>query len=250
MFSQLELSVIIPTLNEMELGIFPRLVESFSGFDNIEVIVSDGGSSDGTLDIAEKKGFKIISTPLANRAERLNRGIELAQSGMLLLNHPRSIIEREGVAYLISNLSEVLWGGFTHRFDSYHPALKFTSWYSNIIRGGLFGVLYLDHCIFLKKFIYDEIGGIPNVDIFEDTLLSREILKCYEKPTILPYISKTSAVRFMKNGIYRQALLNQYMKIALLLGKDHKEMNSLYERGLSLNIRSDEGDKSNFIGKK
>ncbi len=75
---------------------------------------------------------------------------------------------------------------------------------------------------------------IPAVDIFEDTELSL-ILRESGRPTISPHVATTSAVRFRANGPWKQACLNQRMKIEYLLGASHKRMNARYEHGLRLN---------------
>lgn len=75
---------------------------------------------------------------------------------------------------------------------------------------------------------------IPPVEIFEDTELSL-ILRESGRPTVLPFVSTTSAVRFRVNGLWRQALLNQRLKLQYLFGASHRRLNARYERGLRLN---------------
>jgi hypothetical protein len=158
---------------------------------------------------------------------------------MILLHHPRSLICKEGIEHLMQYRMNLKWGGFLHFFDLDHPILKFTSWYSNYIRGTFSGILYLDHCIFLERSMALSIGKLPSVDIFEDTILSQRLLKTFGKPKILPHKATTSAVRFETNGIYRQSLINQYLKIKFYLGADHRQMNRLYESKTGLNSEYD-----------
>lgn len=230
-----KLSVIIPTLNESANPYFPRILESLSTMKEIETIISDGGSTDNTLKLVEGSQVKIVSNQTSSRAQRLNYGLNEVTGDIILLHHPRSLISQGGIEHLFSQASHLHWGGFTHSFDFRHPLLKFTSWYSNNIRGGISGIIYLDHCIFLKREMIQELGELPKVDIFEDTLLCQMLLKKYGKPTILPHIALTSAIRFKTNGIWKQALLNQYLKIKFHLNGDHKKMNELYEKDVSLN---------------
>lgn len=75
---------------------------------------------------------------------------------------------------------------------------------------------------------------IPNVDIFEDTEISY-ILRRHAKPKILNFESKTSSVRFQKNGFIKQSIINQYLKVLYHLKFSKKKMNRLYEKGLDLN---------------
>lgn len=234
------LSVVIPTLNEEENPYFLQALELFSRFKGVEIIVSDGGSVDNTSTYCSKFKVKYLSNKTSSRAEKINVGIRESSSEMILLHHPRSIVCKEGVEYLIQNAMNLKWGGFLHSFDSDHPVLKFTSWYSNYIRGSLSGILYLDHCIFLKKSMALSIGELPLVDIFEDTILSQKLLKTFGKPRILPHKATTSAVRFKTNGIYRQSLMNQYLKVRFYFGAYNAEMNKVYEKGANLNAKYDD----------
>ena len=133
-------------------------------------------------------------------------------------------------------MNEVTWGGLTHKFDVKHPLLKFTSWYSNMVRGRIREILYLDHCIFFKRSLLSEEAPVPEVDIFEDTLLSLK-LKRISHLEILPFISLTSSIRFTHRGIFFQAIVNQLMKVGYFLNFSDKWMNRLYEGSLRLNSR-------------
>ncbi len=173
-----------------------------------------------------------------SRAARLNLGMRRSQGEIVLFHHPRSWVDTAGIQFLVE-LSKATdrqpcWGGFTHQFDRSHGVLKFTSWYSNRVRSRLWGVLYLDHCIFFDRRLWR--ADLPVVDIFEDTLLSYEFRKL-ARPLILPYKSTTSAIRFNQNGIYFQAALNQLMKLAFYLRIPHHQLNKIYERSLQLNSK-------------
>ena len=227
------LSIIIPTFNELNNGIIQRTLKLLSEIEDIEVILVDSYSTDGTVELINSYPFKLIQTNTTSRAKRLNEGILAATHDMIILHHPRSILSSEGIEHLKSNKDIYTWGAFKHQFDKSHYLLKFTSWWSNFGRGSR-GIFYLDHCIFAKKDILLQVGLIPEVDIFEDTEISIR-LKQITKPTLLPYPSTTLAIRFTKNGIWKQALLNQKMKWQYYLKSDHKQMNKSYENGLNLN---------------
>jgi hypothetical protein len=233
------LSIIISSHNEASNSFFIEALKNIQKNQLLEVIIVDFKSKDGTLEIIksaqiENPNIKLIETQLNSRAARLNLGIKEARFEMVLLNHPRSIIEIAGLNYLLLNAQKLNWGGFTHSFDMSHPLLKFTSWYSNHIRADRRSIFYLDHCIFAKKKLLEMVSFLPAIDIFEDTEISLRLRT--QMPGIrLPFIAKTSAVRFHKNGMLKQALLNQYLKISYFFKRDHKKMNSNYEKGLDLN---------------
>ena len=229
------LSVVIPTLNESKSKLFAQVLATYRNIDEVEVLIADGGSSDETLELAALAGAKVIDSHPKSRAERINAAVALAKASMVLINHPRSVLSPEGVRYLLQENDSLTWGGFTHSFDINHPFLRFTSWYSNEVRAKLRGIVYLDHCKFARKDLLDKVGSIPPVEIFEDTLLSKMLYQAAGKPSILPFVSKTSAIRFTENGMLKQGLLNQWMKISFYFGRDHRRMNRVYEGKIKLN---------------
>jgi hypothetical protein len=97
-------------------------------------------------------------------------------------------------------------------------------------------VYYLDHCLFAQKQLLLDVGLFPQIDIFEDTEICIKLNK-KGKPVRLPFVSQTSAVRFQTNGIYSQALKNQYMKWCYYFSGSDKKMNALYEKGIDLNTK-------------
>lgn len=230
------LTVIIPTFNEMKNGYIQNIFSLLKNTPNTEVIIVDSFSNDGTAELAQSFGFNLLSIDTTSRAKRLNRGIQEAKGEMLLLHHPRTLLSVDALYQLISEMDDLYWGAFTHKFDLHHPLLKFTSWYSNKIRGDFRHIFYLDHCIFIKKEILEHTGLIPEVDIFEDTELSK-ILNTYSDPIRLEPIAMTSAIRFKKNGIYKQAFMNQILKWKYYFKVNDKKMNQSYEKDLELNSK-------------
>lgn len=229
------ISVVIPTCNEMKNNYLPRILQSLVGIENIEVICVDSHSSDGTLELINKFPFKIITITTTSRAARLNAGVAAASGEILLLHHPRSLLTRAGIISL-SGLKNC-WGAYTHQFDHASALLKFTSFWSNYIRP-LHGVFYLDHCIFLTTDLAQKVFPLPEVDIFEDTILSKRLSQI-NKPLRLKERSLTSAIRFKTNGIFKQALHNQILKWRFYFKGDHKKMNQAYEKKLGLNSNYD-----------
>ncbi len=211
------LSIIIPTDIDEPNSLFQKTLQALSASEDLEIIF-----------VSKSEGN--------TRAERLNIGFQKSKGEIVLFHHPRSFIEGKGIQYLI-NLSKeknrnLIWGGFTHKFDTEHFLLRFTSWYSNQVRGKSKGIFYLDHCIFFDRELWKQ--NLPNVEIFEDTILSYYLLR-FTKPILLPYVSCTSAIRFRQNGIWRQSFLNQLLKIGFHLKLNHKSMNQVYEKNLWLN---------------
>ncbi len=234
------LSVVIPTFNEISSGYIQKSFPLLSNTEGLEVICVDSNSTDGTIDLIKKHGFKLISVDTTSRAKRLNIGIQESTGDMILLHHPRSLLNVAAFHTLMTE-DDLFWGAFTHKFDLDHPLLKFTSWWSNLWRGDRRGIFYLDHCIYVQREIFEEVGLMPEIDIFEDTELCK-LLNTYCMPLRLDEISLTSAIRFKNNGIWKQALMNQILKWKYYFKADHKQMNQLYEKKTALNSKYQKED--------
>ena len=231
------ISIIFSTFNELGLNFLESSLSTLSKIDFVEVICVDGGSRDGTVDLIKTFNVKLIDSKSNSRAERLNIGINSSEGDIVLLHHPRSLIDPLALNYMVENSSKLEWGALSHCFDKSSILLKFTSWYSNNVRGKIREIYYLDHCIFFQKsLLIDDKAIVPEVVIFEDTLLSIK-LKSRGRSTLLPFRSLTSSIRFIKNGSFKQSLLNQFMKVCFILNVSDERMNKIYEKGLSLNTK-------------
>lgn len=235
------ISVVLPCLNELRHGYLPRIAENLlaqQGEKELIAVVSP--SQDGTLEFLKTVAeFHIIESTAQNRAQRLNVGIAASQGEAVLLHHPATLLPpKEALLHLDKALLDplVMWGGFSHQFDWEHWLLKFTSWYSTTIRAQISQIIYLDHCIFVRRSLLETIGGVPDMDIFEDTALSQR-LQTFGPPLLLPDLITTSARRFRSRGVYRQALLNQILKVMYHLELDPRWMNRLYEQQTQINVR-------------
>jgi cellulose synthase/poly-beta-1,6-N-acetylglucosamine synthase-like glycosyltransferase len=84
------LSIILPTQNEMRSGLLESILACLVQVDDAEIIVVDGGSDDGTLELLSKYELELITEPGTSRAAKLNAGIAAASGDMIFLHHPRS----------------------------------------------------------------------------------------------------------------------------------------------------------------
>ncbi|NEP15554.1 MAG: glycosyltransferase family 2 protein [Leptolyngbya sp. SIO4C1] len=234
------ISVVLPCLNEMRHGYLPRILDNLSqqqGPKQLIAVVSP--SQDQTCEtIAQYPDVQLIEAAAANRAQRLNLGIAASQGDLVLLHHPATLLPPQQALRLVQatlSKAEAAWGGFRHSFDYDHWLLRFTSWYSTTQRSRWSRILYLDHCIFARRESLAAIGGVPDLDIFEDTALS-EALRQFGPPAIAPATVTTSARRFRQRGIYRHALLNQMLKLMYAAKLDPRRLNRLYERNAQINV--------------
>ncbi|MDA9189600.1 glycosyltransferase [bacterium] len=246
----MKMTVIFPVFNEMKSPFFKNtllIYDQWGLFDNqgLEFIFVDGASQDDTTSLIKAYSSNIISLPNSNRAQRIIKGVSSASAPIILLHHPRSVLEKGSIQKVLNTLYPVkdkfAWGGFTHKFDNQGLVYKFTSWYSNKIRARIKEIIYLDHCIFFtKNFVENKLIDLPSAPIFEDTIISQE-LRTHGPPILINKSSITSSIRFKKNGFFFQSLLNQIMKLMFSFGFNFEQMDKIYEKSLNLNS----GKKSN-----
>lgn len=234
------ISVVLPCLNELRHGYLPQIVANLlaqQGEKELIAVVSP--SQDGTLDVlTQVPQIRVIESTAQNRAQRLNVGIAASQGETVVLHHPATLLPPETGLLVVAEAMQdpqVMWGGFRHQFDWDHWLLRFTSWYSTAVRSRWGRVLYLDHCVFARRSLLMKIGGVPDMDIFEDTVLSQRLGR-YGAPIILPSTVITSARRFRSRGVYYQAFLNQMLKMMYHTGIDPQLMNRLYEQKTQINV--------------
>ena len=232
------ISVILSTNNEIRNGYLKKILTSIENQDTEhEIIVVDNGSTDDTIKLCKKYADKIFTLPNSNRAQRFNYWMKKAKWKIILFHHPVTLMQDDAFEY-IENFIKTwsIWGGFTHSFDHRHWLLAFTSWYSNNVRGKR-GILYADHLIFWKKKCFESVGGFPDMDVVEETPLCAAMRKKYWKPEIIPHKVVTSARRFTGRGMYKHALLNQYIKLWFYLWLSDKIMNKHYEKREGYNVK-------------
>jgi uncharacterized protein len=219
------ISVIIPTLNE-ENNI-SLCLEQFKDKKNIEVIVADGGSTDGTVEIADSYGCKIIISD-KGRAVQQNSGAAAAGSNVLLFLHADTVLPQnfEYEVYKTLSLKNTSCGAFKVKISGKNKFFGFVSFLINL-RSFLFGSPYGDQALFMTKKTFVKAGGFKELFIMEDYDLVSRLkktgrIRASDKKVI------TSGRRWERLGIMKTFLINQKMKILFRLGTDTKKLCRIY----------------------
>ena len=258
----MRISIILPFFNEMRHGYIERILDhlmaqisdpaSDSAIFTAEIIIALSPSHDGTAALIEQYAAKypmIKSLPVTatNRAQRLNQGLAHCQGEIVVLHHPATLLPPDGLLQIITAANQgAVWGAFRHQFDWEHWLLKYTSWYSDQVRVKRKGIVYLDHCPFVRRDILTAIGGVPEMDIFEDTALSDRLRTTAGMPVLLAGKAITSARRFRQRGVYRQALMNQWLKLCYYGGVPPALMNRFYEQKTAINVNYGNSSRVNL----
>ena len=219
-------SVIVPTLNEEQsIGRTLKALTHASG--NIEVIVVDGGSNDGTIEIAQNSGARVI-TSARGRGIQLHNGARAARGKTLLFLHadttiPLGAIDR--ITELLARDSLAVGGNCDIRFDGNSRAARWMTWlYPKLEKIGL---CYGDSGIFVRASVYKEIGGFKPFPIFEDVdLVSR--LKRRGRMVHSPVAVVTSSRRFEKRNFVLTFVRWAVMQGLYWIGISPRLLNQLY----------------------
>ncbi|MBD2292892.1 TIGR04283 family arsenosugar biosynthesis glycosyltransferase [Anabaena sphaerica FACHB-251] len=221
------ISIIIPTLNEANN--LKAAISSTQPSNNVEVIVVDGGSNDGTPSVAQFLGATVISSA-PGRAIQMNTGAAIASGEILLFLHADTRLPTGFDAMIRTALQQpaTIVGAFALRIDSPHWGLRLVEWGVKW-RSHLWQMPYGDQAIFLTKKAFEEVGNFPQMPIMEDfELITR--LKGLNKITIIDVPVITSPRRWLKKGIFMTTLLNQIIIIAYLFGVSPERIRKWYRR--------------------
>ncbi len=221
------ISIIIPTLNEA--GNIKEAIATTQPGTNIEIIVVDAGSEDGTVEIAKSLGIKVISSS-PGRAVQMNAGALAASGDILLFLHADTRLPTGFDDMIRTALQQpgTVAGAFNLRIDASLLSLRSVEWGVNA-RSHFYQMPYGDQAIFLTKEVFQQMGGFPELPIMEDFELMRR-LKRTGCIVIIPTPVVTSARRWLQKGVSKTTLLNQIVIIAYLLGVSPKRICRWYRR--------------------
>lgn len=207
------LSIVIPTLNEVE--VLPRTLQSVARAavdeQTFEVIVADAGSGDATIDVARAEGCLVVRSPRVQRAEQMNAGAAHARGEVLLFLHADTLLPPGALGQVSAACGQpgVVGGGFARRYDSPSLWLRFTCWLARW-RNRWCGWHLGDQAIFARRSVFERLGGFRDFDVFEDVDFSRRLAGEGRLITLEPPVW-SSARRFAEHGILRRSLMDAWL---------------------------------------
>jgi rSAM/selenodomain-associated transferase 2 len=199
------ISVIVPVLDEatgvaaMLDALTPLRAEGH------ELIVVDGGSSDGTAALCRPRADRVIDAP-RGRARQMNAGAAAAQGAVLLFLHADTRLP-PAAARLVQGAIErgAVWGRFDVRIDGGSALLPVIAHCMNW-RSRLSGIATGDQAIFVQRVAFERVGGFPDQPLMEDIELSRR-LRAIASPACLRACVRTSGRRWDSRGVWRTMFL-------------------------------------------
>ncbi len=219
-------SIVIPIINEFE-NLYYQAARFRQLAINVEIIFIDGGSQDSSLEIAAKLG-RVIQSP-KGRAIQMNAGAKAASGDILLFLHADSMIKPEVLVAVERLMSDkrIAGGCLDQRIDSPRRIFRFIEGFGNL-RSRLTGVYYGDQAIFVRKEVFEDMGGFPEVPVMEDVLFTKK-LRRQGRTVVLPLPVQVSARRWEKMGIIRTCLFYSWLNILFWTGVPLTKIRAIYD---------------------
>lgn len=247
--SGVRVSVVVPVLNEAAAlpglldhlrgqlrGNTPRTaLADQAGLVEHEVIVVDGGSSDGSQSLCEPSPFgrsraggecetqdagfrlRLVSAPVG-RAVQMNAGAAAATGDVLLFLHADCRLGAGAIDALkgVIERTPVVGGAFRHRIAGKHWLLRVIEFGDNL-RAGCLGLYYGDQGIFCRRTVFQRMGGWPEIPLMEEYPFCRALRR--EGPVrLLRRTVYSSDRRWRAAGIVRTTLRNWSLVARYLAG--------------------------------
>ena len=195
----------------------------------METIVVDGGSTDGTVDIAGSSGARVIKGP-KGRGLQIHEGVVRCRGDVVLILHADCRI-RPGVFQRIveqlSRDSRALGGAMGMEYDANTFRTRFLSWLNNV-RARYAGIAFGDQCQFFRRMSLNAFGGYPAQMLMEDIELSMR-LKAAGSVCFLPRGVVVSQRRWEEKGFIKNFVRVVILSLSYLLMRRSKKSETIAE---------------------
>ncbi len=223
------ISVVIPTWNaaadlpETLAALMPGLTAGMIR----EVVVTDGGSTDGTRRIAEAAGAVWVEGP-PGRGGQLMRGVAAAQAPWIFVLHADTHLAGPWARSFTAHIVQYPEGAgyFALRFRATGAWPWWVARWANF-RSQAFGLPYGDQGLLLSRALYDQVGGYPDIPLMEDVARVRQLRGRLRR---LEGWAETSAGRYEADGWARRGARNLWTLLRYLAGADPEALARAYTR--------------------
>jgi rSAM/selenodomain-associated transferase 2 len=214
----MKLSIIVPVLNESTTIDAALQWLAPLRARGSEVIVVDGGSDDGTPELARGLADRIVLSS-RGRATQMNAGAAVARGDVLLFLHADTHLPINADRLVLDGLtsSKKNWGRFDLRFDE-GGVFHLIAFMMNT-RSRLTGIATGDQAMFMTRAAFEGLGGFPAITLMEDVAFSSR-LKRIGRPLCVASAVITSTRRWRKNGVLATIFLMWRLRLSYFLGAD------------------------------
>ena len=225
------LTIVIPVLDEAAIIVAALQALAPLQARGAEVIVVDGGSSDGTIALARPFADRVIAGP-RNRGAALNAGAELGSGDVLVFLHADTTLpddaDRLMAGAVLTRTPDRCWGRFDLRIAGRHPLLALVARMINW-RSRLTSIASGDQAMFVTRDAFWAAGGFPDLPLMEDIALSHK-LKRLSRPYCITAPLVTSGRRWDDHGVVRTIALMWRLRLAYYCGVAPARLALAYSR--------------------
>jgi rSAM/selenodomain-associated transferase 2 len=240
----MRVAIVVPTLNE-EASIANTLPAALAALgppaEGHELVVSDGGSEDRTVETARALGASVVTGP-AGRGGQLNRGAAATTAQILLFLHADTTLPQGALAAIQAVISGMppadppppaaadaaIGGAFLMRFDDDRPLLRLGAWLINL-RTRITRLPLGDQAHFVTRAAFSQLGGYRDWPILEDLDFAWR-LRRHGRTVILRQRVTTGARRFIELGVARTVATNWLIWLLFVAGVSPRRLARLYSQ--------------------
>jgi rSAM/selenodomain-associated transferase 2 len=221
------ISVIMPALNEAEN--IAMAVKAAAAERPQEILVVDGGSTDATTELAREAGARVLQCR-AGRSRQMNCGAARASGNALLFVHADTLLPRGYAACVARELAQphLAAGAFRFKIRAQFPGRNMIERATNL-RSRWLQMPYGDQGLFMRRALFEELGGFAPLPILEDYDLVRR-LRHHGRVLTVPLEASTSGRRWHRLGLVRTTLINQLILLGFHLGWPPESLAAIYRR--------------------
>lgn len=191
-----------------------------------QVIVVDGGSTDGTPQLAEGLCDRVV-TSARGRALQMNAGAQVATGDILLFLHADTRLPASALDALAQfSDSRKAWGRFDVRLSGKRPLFRVIAWFMNQ-RSRFSGIATGDQALFVRRPVFEALRGFEPLPLMEDVELSSR-LRLVSRPFCIRDPVITDSRRWEQHGAWRTILLMWRLRWRYWRGESPESLVTVY----------------------
>lgn len=228
-FSHKMVSIIVPVLNESK--IINRTAEhllSASRGCNAEIIIVDGDPDGSSIRDIELAGIQTMVGP-KGRGHQMNAGARAASGSIFLFVHADTCLPQDAVFAVLNACRRpgIAGGAFLLGIDNHRRIYRLIEAWANL-RSRLLAMPYGDQAIFVKKSVFEKIGGYAMIPIMEDIDIMNRLKRGGYTISLIKTPVRTSARRWEAEGPAYTILRNNLLSTMFCMGLDASLLKRFY----------------------